>query len=81
MEFFCKDHNQLCCVSCICKIKEKGKGQHKDCNICTIEEIKEEKEIDLTNNIKNLENLNKNIEETINKLKIISENINKKKNI
>ena len=26
LEYFCKEHNVLCCVSCICKIKGKGKG-------------------------------------------------------
>ena len=78
-EFFCKDHNKLCCASCICNIKEKGKGEHKDCNICVIEEIKDIKKNELKNNISNLENLNKIIEDTINKIKIISENITKKK--
>ena len=29
LEFFCKTHNQLCCGSCIAKIKNNGKGQHK----------------------------------------------------
>ena len=79
LEFFDKDHNILCCISCICKIKEKGKGEHKDCSICLIEEIKEEKKNELKNNISNLEKLYKNITETINELKIISENIIKKK--
>ena len=79
LEFFCKDHNQLCCGFCICKLKEKGKGQHKDCNVCIIEDIKEEKKNSLKNNIQNLEKLSKNIEETINKYKDIYENLIKKK--
>ena len=79
LEFFCKDHNQLCCGFCICKLKGNGKGQHKDCNVCFIEDIKEEKKNSLKNNIQNLENLSKNIKETINKVKIILENIIKKK--
>ena len=79
LEFFCKDHNQLCCGFCICKLKQKGKGQHKDCNVCIIEDIKEEKKNSLKNNIQNLEKLSKNIEETINKYKDIYENLNKKK--
>ena len=45
LEFFCKNHNKLCCASCLCKIKQKNKGQHSDCNVCTIEEIKVEKKI------------------------------------
>ena len=79
LEFFCKDHNQLCCGFCICKLKEKGKGQHKDCNVCIIEDIKEEKKNSLKNNIQNLENISKNIEETINKYKDIYEKLIKKK--
>ena len=34
LEYFCKNHNQLCCVSCLCKLNEKGEGQHKDCDVC-----------------------------------------------
>ena len=45
LEYFCKNHNQLCCVACIAKIGGKGKGQHKDCDICFIENIKDEKKI------------------------------------
>ena len=26
IEYFCKNHNQLCCDACIIKIKAKGKG-------------------------------------------------------
>ena len=26
LEFFCKNHNKLCCASCLCKIKKKVKG-------------------------------------------------------
>ena len=43
LEYFCKNHNILCCASCIAKIKGKQKGEHKDCDICFIEDIKEEK--------------------------------------
>ena len=28
LEYYCNDHNKLCCVSCICKLKGKGKGSH-----------------------------------------------------
>ena len=45
LEFFCKNHNILCCAKCIIKIACKGKGQHKDCEVCYIEDIKEEKKI------------------------------------
>ena len=42
-EFFCKTHNELCCAVCISKIKKEGKGQHTDCDVCLIEDIKNEK--------------------------------------
>jgi hypothetical protein len=79
LEFFCKNHNKLCCASCLCKIKQKNKGQHSDCNVCTIEEIKVEKKNNLNDNIKYLDNLSKNIDETINNLKNIFEKINEDK--
>ena len=79
LEYFCKDHNILCCASCIAKIKGKGKGEHKDCNICFIEDIKDEKKSKLNDNIKSLENLSKTLNESINKLKEIIEIINKNK--
>ena len=40
LEFFCKNHNQMCCAECITKIKGNGKGQHKDCDVCFLNEIK-----------------------------------------
>ena len=43
LDYFCKSHNILCCSSCIVKVKKKGKGQHADCNVCIIEDIKDEK--------------------------------------
>ena len=36
LDFYCKNHNILCCSSCICRIK-KNKGQHHDCDVCSIE--------------------------------------------
>ena len=47
LEFFCKMHNKLCCAACISKIKRNGKGHHKDCEVCEIEEIEEEKKNNL----------------------------------
>ena len=77
LEFFCKDHNELCCALCIVKIKDKGYGQHTNCNICSIEKIKEEKKNKLNENIKYLQDLSNNLEKTINELKAIFDNINK----
>ena len=79
LEYFCKDHNQLCCVACISKIKGYGNGQHSDCNICHINDIKEEKKNKLNENIKNLEELSNIIEDSIKKLKIIITEINNNK--
>ena len=47
LKYFCKNHNLLCCVACISKIKANENGQHKDCDVCKIEEIKNEKKISL----------------------------------
>jgi len=79
LEYFCKIHNKLCCVSCICKIKGKGKGFHKDCDVRFIEDIKDEKKNKLQENIKNLENLSKSFEESIQELKKIFESVNENK--
>ena len=79
LEFFCKNHNTLCCVSCLCKIKIEGKGQHTDCNACVVKEIENEKKNKLKENIKFLEELSKNIEKSINEIKKIFEKINENK--
>ena len=79
LEFFCKSHNKLCCASCLSVIKKHNKGQHHDCDVCTIEDIKDEKKHKLNDNIKYLDDLSKNIENSINELKNIFEVINKNK--
>ena len=78
-QFFCKNHNKLCCSICLCKIKGEQYGQHSDCDVCHIKDIKNEKKSKLNENIKLLEDLSKNINESINKIKIIYEQINEKK--
>ena len=79
LEFFCKDHNKLCCVSCISKIKINGKGEHKDCNICIINDIKEEKKNNLKNNIILLEELLNTLKKSNDEIKNIYEKLNKDK--
>ena len=79
LEFFCKNHNTLWCSSCICKIKKRNKGQHFNCEVCEIEEIKEEKKNKLSHNYKYLEDLSKNVEKSINDLKNILEKIGENK--
>ena len=76
LEYFCKNHSILCCAACISKIKKNKNGKHKDCDICLIEDIKEEKLNKLNENINILENLSNTIEKSINDIKIYMERIN-----
>ena len=79
LEYFCKTHNKLCCAKCIVKIKTKENGQHTDCNLCLIEDIENEKKDKLKSNIKNLEELNNILEQSINGLKETFKKIEKEK--
>ena len=79
LEYFCRDHNQLCCVSCICKLKGKGKGSHSNCKVCFVEDIKEIKKNKLEENLKNLEDLSKQFEDSLKELKNMFEKINENK--
>ena len=78
-KFFCKSHNKLVCPLCITKFKGEDYGQHTDCDVCPIQDIKFEKMNILKENIKILENLSKNLEESIKELKSIYEEIEKNK--
>ena len=73
LEYFCKTHNQLCCSGCIAKIKRKGKGQHTDCEVCNIEDIKNEKKNKLKENIESLEKALKETDQLIIKIKNLFE--------
>ena len=77
LDFFCKNHNILCCGKCISKLKSKGCGQHTDCNVCNYEDIIEDKKQNLKKNIKILEDLGNIF--SIDELKIIVEKIRKNK--
>ena len=79
LEFFCKNHNQLCCVACLCKLNEKGYGAHKDCEVCGLEKIKDEKKNKLKENIKCLEDLENKFNENMKKLSEIFKQIGKDK--
>jgi len=79
LEYLCKTHNKLCCVACLCKIKDEIYGQHKDCDVCKINDIKDEKKNKLGENIKFLEELSINLQNTIKELKILLGNVNKNK--
>ena len=69
LDFFCKTHNKLCRLACISNINKNEYGQHKDCDICIIEEIKEEKRAKFKENIKEFENLSNSVTQSINQLK------------
>ena len=79
LKYFCKTHNKLCCSECITKIKNKKIGQHTDCDICLIEDIEKDKKEKLEENIKCLEDLSINLQQSINDMKIILEKIEKEK--
>ena len=57
LEFYCKNHNILCCVACNSKIKKRGYGQHNTCEVFDINDIKNEKRNKLPENIKHLKEL------------------------
>ena len=79
LEFFCKNHNQLCCGACIAKLKKNDVGQHSDCEILDLEKIKDEKKNKLKENIKCLEELETQFNEKMNNLKDIFQKIEKDK--
>jgi hypothetical protein len=79
LKYYCKTHNELCCAKCITKIKTKEIGQHKDCEICLIEDIEKEKKDKLKENIKILEDFSNNLQQSINELKKIFEKVEKDK--
>ena len=79
LKFFCKTHNILCCSSCLCQIKNNKYGQHSNCDVCIINDIKGEKKNKLKENMKQLKDLSNNKYDSINNLKILYEKINEKK--
>ena len=79
LKYFCKNHNKLCCAACISKIKDKEYGQHRECIICNIQEIKEEKKNILKDNINHLQCLSNSIQLSIDELKKVFTEMNEKK--
>ena len=43
LKYFCKTHNILCCAECTTKVKTNYSGQHQDCDVCTIENVENDK--------------------------------------
>ena len=79
LEYFCKDHNQLCCIACFSKLRIRGNGKHKNCKIFHINKIKKSKKNKLVENLTFLEELPNKLEQSINELKSLFEIINKNK--
>ena len=79
LKYYCKNHNQLCCVECIAKLNKEGEGQHKDCEVFYLENIKEEKKNKLKENIRCLEDLQNKFNELMKSLNTIFEEIEKNK--
>ena len=79
LNYFCKNHNILCCAVCLCKNEDNGYGLHKNCDVCTLNEIDKEKRDKLKQNIKLLEDININIEKSIGEIKMMIDNCNKSK--
>ena len=79
LKYFCETHNKLCCAACLTKMKGKGDGQHSECNVCFIEDIKDVKKNKIKENIKLLEELSSKFKETFNEIKIKCEQINENK--
>ena len=79
LEYYCYDHNQLCCVECLCMVKRKRKGQHKNCKVCLVKNIKNIKKNKLSVNIKYLEELSNTLQQSIDQIKKIFEENNKNK--
>ena len=75
LKYYCKNHNILCCAACIAKIKTKGDGQHMNCEVCCIEDIKEEKISKIKKNIILLEELSSNFGESFKEIKKIYDQI------
>jgi hypothetical protein len=76
LEYYCLDHNQLCCANCLCKISDGKNGQHKNCKVCPLDQIKDEKRKKLKENISCLEKISRLYNnEKINKEKIKVQNI------
>ena len=79
LKYFCRNHNKLCCGLCIAKLNKEGDGQHKDCEVCYIENIINEKRNLLKENIKYLEEIENKFNENMKELKGIFSQIEKDK--
>ena len=71
LNYYCENHNTLCCALCLCIKQDDNFGIHNKCKILSINEIENIKKQNLNQNIKLFENLIK----TLNEKKEIISNI------
>ena len=79
LEYYCKNHNILCCAKCITNFEDKENGHHKDCDICPINDFEKNKKEKLDSNIKTLEILYNHLEKSIKEINETFEKINESK--
>jgi hypothetical protein len=79
LKYYCKTHKKWCCSACIVKIKGKGDGQHMNCEVCNMEDIKKEKNNHIKENSKLLEELSVKTKDAYNNGKKIYDRINENK--
>ena len=79
LEYYCKIHNKLICAACLCKVNKIGDGQHKDCDVCIIQDIKDEKKNKLKENIKLLEELDNKFNNNMKEIMGVFQKIEKDK--
>ena len=79
--YFCRNHNELCCAACIAKIKNNGDGEHSDCDICILKEIKTEKKSILEENMKYIAEITSNIDKSLEEIKELIEFVTNKKDV
>lgn len=63
LNYYCENHNELCCALCLCIKEDSNFGIHNKCKILSINEIENIKKQNLTQNIKKLDDLTKKLEE------------------
>ena len=76
LDYYCSTHNNLCCAACLCKLKENGDGQHTECKVCYIGDIKEEKKKLLNANLKLLKKFSINIKKMLMDINNIYDRVN-----
>ena len=61
LNYYCQNHNELCCAFCLCIKEENNLGNHNKCKIISINEIENIKKQNLNENVKILNELIKKL--------------------